>query len=146
MVERKIDKMGAGLGEPPGEALPSSHRLHKRGEFKAIQDRGQRFAVGALVLLVLPNSRGYRRLGVTVSSKVGNAVVRARVKRWFREIFRKRRALLPPSVDVVLIARASAKDAGLTRLTADYEQAAQQARRRIGARASPSPAGPEKSR
>jgi ribonuclease P protein component len=133
MVEREADATGAGTGEPPGQTLPASHRLRKRGEFKRVQDKGQRFATGALVLLVLPNALGHRRLGVTVSSRVGNAVVRARVKRWFREIFRKRRERLPASVDVVLIARGSAPQAGLERLTRDFDRAAEQARRRMSA-------------
>ena len=47
------------------------------------------------------------RLGVTVSTKVGGAVVRNRVKRWVREYVRRHRELLPMG-DTVLVARASA--------------------------------------
>jgi ribonuclease P protein component len=114
--------------------------LRQRSEFKKVQERGQRFAAGALVLLVMPNSLGHRRLGVTVSSKVGNSVVRSRIKRWFREIFRKRRELLPSSVDVVLIARGSAPKAGLEGLSHDFERAAGQARSRAQGRSGPAPA------
>lgn len=127
---------GAGRQAPtPGgdaresQSLPKSHRLRKRGEFRRVQDRGQRFTSGALILLVLPNALGRRRLGVTVSSKVGNAVVRARVKRWFREIFRKHRGLLPASVDVVLIARSGAPQAGYHRLESDFRRLAETAAR-----------------
>ncbi|MFN7132225.1 MAG: ribonuclease P protein component, partial [Myxococcales bacterium] len=82
------------------QRLARRQRLQKRGEFRRVQDRGQRYTSGTLILLILPNAAGHRRLGVTVSSKVGNAVARNRVKRWFREVFRKHRNLLPPSVDV----------------------------------------------
>jgi ribonuclease P protein component len=126
-------------GETIGQTLPASHRLRHRSEFKKVQERGQRYVAGALVLLVLPNDLGYRRLGVTVSSKVGNAVVRSRIKRWFREIFRKRRALLPPSVDAVLIARSGAADSSLEALGRDFEAAAAQARRRAQGRSGPGP-------
>lgn len=124
---------GAGRKTPapdsPGDLresqkLPKTHRLRKRGEFRRVQDRGQRFTSGAVILLILPNTLGHRRLGVTASTRVGNAVVRARVKRWFREIFRKNRELLPPSVDVVLIARSGAPEAGLHRLEADFRKLA----------------------
>jgi ribonuclease P protein component len=47
-------------------------------------------------------------LGITVSSKVGNAVVRNRIKRQVREIFRRRRAVLRPGTDILVIARKSA--------------------------------------
>ncbi len=118
--------------EPSGETLPRSHRLRKRRDIVGVQDRGERFAVGTLVVMMAPNALGCRRLGVTVSSKVGNAVVRARVKRWLRDVFRKERSLLPGSMDVVLIARSSAPGAGLPRLRADFRKAAAAARSRAG--------------
>jgi ribonuclease P protein component len=127
-------------GEASGQTLPASHRLRHRSQFQKVQERGQRYAVGALVLLVLPNNLGHRRLGVTVSSKVGNSVVRSKIKRWFREIFRKRRALLPPSVDAVLIARSGAAASSLQGLGRDFEAAAEQAKRRAQGRSGPGPA------
>lgn len=120
----------AAPGEPPGESLPRSHRLRKRAQIKRVQDGGQRFVSGALVLMLSPNPSGSRRLGVTVSSKVGNSVVRSKIKRWFREIFRKHRALLPAACDVVLIARAPAAQSSLAELTRLFEVAAEKARRR----------------
>lgn len=49
--------------------------------------------------------RAGRRLGVTVSRKVGNAVIRNKVKRAIREWFRSERDGLANGVDVVVIAR-----------------------------------------
>jgi ribonuclease P protein component len=125
--------------EAPGETLPASHRLRHRSEFKTVQERGRRYAVGALVLLAMPTSLGHRRLGVTVSSKVGNSVVRSKIKRWFREIFRKQRSQLPASVDVVLIARGSAAASSLQQLSQDFEKAAAQARRGVQGRSGTGP-------
>jgi len=88
-------------------------RLTLRREFLAVQERGRKAASGGAYLVVtLPNQLGLARLGVTVSSRVGNAVERNRVKRWVREAFRARAAGLP-AVDVVVIARSGAPVGGL---------------------------------
>jgi ribonuclease P protein component len=92
--------------------LGKAARLTLRGEFLAVQSRGKKVHAGVYLALALPNELGRARLGVTVSSRVGNAVVRNRVKRWVREAFRADGEALPP-VDLVLIARAEAPRAGL---------------------------------
>ncbi len=111
-------------GEPPGERFPARSRLLRRGEFRKVQERGLRHAGAALVLLALPTSLGWRRLGLTVSRKVGHAVCRAQVKRRLRDIFRKERGRLPPSVDVVIIARRPAAEASRAALLREFERAA----------------------
>jgi ribonuclease P protein component len=60
------------------------------------------------LVITNPNERGEARLGVTVSSKVGNAVVRNRVKRLLRECFRRYRHQIVPNQDVLIIARKGA--------------------------------------
>jgi ribonuclease P protein component len=114
--------------EPAGEGFPKSLRLQKRREFLRVQERGQKVAAGPLLGLALPNERGVTRLGLTVTTKVGNAVVRNRIRRRLREIFRKRRGQLPVGIDLVLIARASAAEAGFEELAASFESIAQRLR------------------
>lgn len=84
-----------------------SRRLTRRREFLAVQEKGRKLAGGELLVLALPNEVGHARLGVTVSTKVGNAVARNRVKRRVREAFRAVAASFP-AVDLVVIARAGA--------------------------------------
>ncbi|MBX5483717.1 MAG: ribonuclease P protein component [Myxococcaceae bacterium] len=88
--------------------FPKSVRVRKRRDYLRIQDSGAKLAVGPLLAVWARNSLPYTRLGLTVSSKVGNAVVRARVRRHLREYFRLHRSELPQGLDLVLIARASA--------------------------------------
>ena len=61
------------------------------------------------------------RVGLTVSRRVGNAVVRNRVKRWLREVVRHRRSSLD-SWDVVIIAKPTAAGVGLHSLDTQVEQ------------------------
>jgi ribonuclease P protein component len=97
------------------EGFPRSARIRKRADFLRVQQRGKKVSSGPLVGLVLPTSGPTARLGLTVSSKVGNAVVRARVKRQLREVFRRRRHSCP-AVELVVIARPAARDASSAEL------------------------------
>ena len=92
--------------------LAKASRLRLRREFLAVQDRGRRLPAGEYAILALHSEGSIPRLGVTVSSKVANAVMRNRVKRWVREAFREIGGDLPP-VDLVVIARRGALAAGL---------------------------------
>jgi ribonuclease P protein component len=100
-------------GHPPtrDERFPKAARLLKRREFLEVQEKGQKLPTDCLLGLARPNGRPYSRVGLTISSKVGNAVERARLRRLLRECFRKRQGHWPPGVDVVLVVRQSAKDA-----------------------------------
>jgi len=93
--------------------LPKAARLRRRREIVAVQERGARLHAGVLLVLSLGARADRPRIGITVSSKVANAVGRNRVKRWVREAFREVQAELPP-VDLVVIARRGATTMGLT--------------------------------
>lgn len=89
--------------------MPRETRLRKRWEFNAVYRMGCKRNTPHFLLLVLINSQEHSRLGVTVSRKVGNAVVRNRVKRIIREFFRCNRFRLEKPVDLSVIAK---RDAG----------------------------------
>jgi ribonuclease P protein component len=91
-------------------------RLLKRRDFLAVQERGKKVTAGPLVGLVAPSPDGASRLGFTVSSKVGTAVVRNAVRRRLRELFRKRRDRWPGGMHLVVVARPSAREASVATL------------------------------
>ena len=88
------------------DSSPAIAVIRRRADFLAA-NRGLRVARAGFVLLANPNGGLGKRYGVTVTKKIGNAVVRNRMKRRFRELLR---AALPeaglPDHDHVLIGRA----------------------------------------
>ncbi len=92
--------------------LTKAARLRRRREFLEVQQRGTRLYAGDVIVLARDSGGDRPRIGITVSSKIANAVERNRVKRWVREAFRAVRGELPP-VDLVVIARSGAKAMGL---------------------------------
>jgi ribonuclease P protein component len=91
------------------QGLGRSKRLRKRSGYLAVQQRGRRFSGRTFVLYAMlssdARSQNSARLGITVSKKVGNAVVRNRVKRWVRESYRRLAEHPPRGVDFVVIAK-----------------------------------------
>lgn len=77
-------------------------------EFRRIYAKGRSGVSPYLVVYVHPNRRGRNRLGVTVSTKLGHAVVRNRVRRRLREIFRLNQVGLAQGYDMILVARTRA--------------------------------------
>jgi ribonuclease P protein component len=115
-------------GTKRSEAFPRSLRLRARREFLRVQDRGRKVVVGPILALALPNDRGVTRIGLTVSTKVGNAVTRVRIRRMLRELFRKQRHQLPQGIDLVLIARASAAEADFAEMSRTFDAIARKLR------------------
>ena len=81
------------------------YRVREDRRFREIRQRGRSVANDLLVLCVLANDLPYSRFGFAVSSRIGNAVVRNRIKRRLREILRLRMATIRPGCDIILIAR-----------------------------------------
>jgi ribonuclease P protein component len=91
--------------------LPAQRRLRRKSDFEAAYARGRRFGNGLFAVTARPNDIGGPRLGLAVSVKnAGNSVERNRIRRTIRESFRLHQHDLPP-VDLVVSARARARDA-----------------------------------
>jgi ribonuclease P protein component len=102
-------------------AFPKSARLRRRSDYLEIRQAGNSFADGPLAASFRPREAtptrpgiagGMARVGLTVSSKVGGAVARNRIKRRLREAVRLELSALP-AVDLVLVARAAASNASV---------------------------------
>ena len=74
-------------------------------EFRRIYAKGRSGVSPYLVVYVRPNRRGRNRLGVTVSTKLGHAVVRNRCRRRLREVYRLEKPQLKTGYDIILVAR-----------------------------------------
>lgn len=73
-----------------------------------------------LVMYARRNREGINRVGVTVSKKLGNAVVRNRVRRRLREVYRLHESRFLPGWDIVVVARSRAVDVSFPDLTRAY--------------------------
>ncbi len=102
------------------QRFPRSRRLRRRRDFLRLQAEGRKFVGRWLVFLYAKGEGGPCRLGITVSRRVGGAVVRNRVKRLIREVFRQNQDLVQGVTDLVVIGRQSARRAGFSEIAEDF--------------------------
>ena len=86
--------------------------LKNSAEFNRVFKNGRSFANRLLVIYVSKNDLNINRLGISVSKKVGNSVVRHRSTRLIRESYRLSINMFNSGLDIVVIARAGIKEAG----------------------------------
>lgn len=89
--------------------LKLSESLKSNQDFQKVYKNGKSYANRYLVMYILENGREYNRLGISVSKKVGNSVVRHRVTRLIRESFRLNEDRFHSGWDMIVIARTTAK-------------------------------------
>lgn len=83
--------------------------LRKNWEFQAVYRNGKSKANRCFVMIIKKNDTSSNRVGISVSKKVGNSIVRHRLTRLIRESYRLQEEKFPCGLDIVIIARASAK-------------------------------------
>ena len=91
--------------------------------FRRMYSKGRSAVTPFLVAYCRPNGRDHNRLGITVSTKLGGAVVRNRARRRLREVFRLAAADLRQGFDIVLVARQRCVDGDYKKLTAAFYRA-----------------------
>ena len=85
-----------------------SESLKKNYDFQRVYKTGKSYANKYLVMYVVENHSDKNRLGISVSKKVGNSVIRHRVTRLIRESYRLHENIFNSGLDIVVIARNSA--------------------------------------
>ena len=108
--------------------MPSAYRLTRRSDFGRVYAKGRSYAGDLVVVYVLPTREQSVRVGFTVSSKVGGAVVRNRTRRRLREAVRKLLPQVMSGYDLVIVARARAAEASLGQIAAAVEAVLRRAR------------------
>ena len=94
--------------------------LKKNYEFRRLYTKGKSAATGNIVVYCRKSRCPGNRLGLTVGTKVGKAVVRNRVRRRLREIYRTNEHRLADGYDVVIVGRARSRDAKYGVLESDF--------------------------
>ena len=127
-------------GPPPGPALPGRCRppgaartlwegenlvkhtvsLKENRIFRRLYAKGKSAVAPTMVLYCRKNGRGESRLGLTTGTKLGHAVVRNRVRRRLREIYRLQEHQLLPGYDIVVVARVRAVHSKYADLERDF--------------------------
>ena len=88
-----------------------SDSLKKNRDFQNVYNNGVSFANRYLVMYVLKNNTENNRIGISVSKKVGNSVIRHHLTRLIRESYRLHEDVFNSGLDIVVIARATARNA-----------------------------------
>ena len=94
--------------------------VKEKYEFRRIYRKGKSAVSPQLVIYCQRNRRGHSRLGVSVSTKLGCAVVRNRVRRRIREIYRLNKAKMLPGYDLIVVARVRAVETDYQKLDRTY--------------------------
>lgn len=113
------------------QRFPRTDRIRRREDFVRVQRAGLRAPCGSVMILALPAATGARRIGFTVSRKVGNAPTRNRVKRRLRELYRTSKDQWPQTLDIVVIARQQAATASFAELREAMEKGARKLRQAV---------------
>jgi len=96
--------------------FPPSLRLRKRADFLRLSRDGKKVNLPHFIMIYRKNSDGLLRFGITVSRKVGNAVVRNRVKRLVRDVCRHETSVHPADYNIIARTGAGLLDVATVRL------------------------------
>ena len=96
--------------------------LKKNHEFRRLYQKGASAQSSCMVLYCKKNRLDHNRLGITVSVKLGGAVVRNRARRRLREVYRLAAPHMKKGYDFVLVARSKAVDGSFSAMQESFER------------------------
>ncbi|MBS6642290.1 MAG: ribonuclease P protein component [Clostridiaceae bacterium] len=94
--------------------------IKKNSDFQKVYRNGKSYANKLLIMYVKENGGEPNRIGISVSKKVGNSVVRHHITRLIREIFRLNENMLETGLDIVVVARPAAKESDFKSIESAY--------------------------
>jgi ribonuclease P protein component len=122
---------------PSAASFRPHEHLRRPGDFRRVYDRRRSVSNSWLIVYACENGLAYNRLGMSVSRKVGQATLRNRLRRLYREAFRLTKQEMPSGFDLVLIPRRS-EEPSLDELKAALPRLVQQLAQRMVREATPS--------
>ena len=111
-----------------------SLKLNK--EFRRAYKKGKSAAGPSMVIYAYGSKGRTSRLGLTVSTKIGKAVIRNKIRRRLREIYRTNREMIKDGYDIVIVARHRSRSAGYRELEEEFKRIAE----KLGILKEPEPA------
>ena len=99
------------------------YTLKKNSDFRRLYSRGKSAVNSYMVIYCRPNRENHCRVGYTVSTKLGNAVTRNRIRRRLREIYRLNLPALKSGYDIVIVARRRCADGKYRKMNAAFLKA-----------------------
>jgi ribonuclease P protein component len=102
------------------EGFPHEVRIVRSSDYRVLYRTGRKIHSERFILFWRENRTGHHRLGITVSRKVGNSVVRNRIKRLLREVFRRSMREIPGQVDIVVNVKASCAKVKYVELRSEF--------------------------
>jgi ribonuclease P protein component len=98
-------------------SFPKTFRLRRKNEFQQVYDKKNSVADDTLIIYAKKNELTHPRLGLAITRKIGNAVVRNKWKRLIRESFRLNRDKFDYGIDIVVIAKNNKQKPTLATIT-----------------------------
>jgi ribonuclease P protein component len=102
------------------ESLSPQERIRKKRDFLFLYKKGYRYRGKYFNLVYLSNGLNFSRMAVVASKKIGNAIVRNKVKRWMRTLFRRNKNIIGHSLDIIIIIKQRIWEASWVKLQEDY--------------------------